>query len=249
MTLLTLNADLGEGEKNDEELMQYIDIANIACGGHVGDEQTFTQTAKLAKINNVFVCAHPAYPDKQYFGRKPYFNLNQELDTQKLLVTAFDISLQEQIDMALLKCNEYKIPLYSIKPHGQLYHDIATSSEICEKFLTLYKQKYSDIPLIGLPTKLLIDYCDRYSIKLFREGFCDRRYTCAGLLASREQSGAVITDVSKAVEQAINIASYKRVDTIENKTIKLEVDTLCVHGDTPNSLAITKHIASTLKQQ
>ena len=68
---LDLNADLGEGGTGDEELLGVVTSANIACGGHAGDEASMRAACALAAAHGVHVGAHPSYPDREHFGRRP----------------------------------------------------------------------------------------------------------------------------------------------------------------------------------
>src|SRR5262252_129552 len=69
--IIDLNCDMGELEDSAHEaaLMEHITSANIACGGHAGDEVTMERTTRLALARGVRIGAHPGYPDRANFGR------------------------------------------------------------------------------------------------------------------------------------------------------------------------------------
>ena len=49
MSSITLNCDCGEGVGDDAAILQHVGAANIACGGHAGDEATMRATLRLCK--------------------------------------------------------------------------------------------------------------------------------------------------------------------------------------------------------
>ena len=73
MTTIDLNADLGEGDAYDAELLKLVSSCNIACGGHAGDADSIASTIREALANGVSVGAHPGYPDREGFGRRSRF--------------------------------------------------------------------------------------------------------------------------------------------------------------------------------
>ena len=71
---MDLNCDMGEmpeaiADGTQEALMRSITSANIACGGHAGDEETMRLTIEQALRFGVAVGAHPGYSDRENFGR------------------------------------------------------------------------------------------------------------------------------------------------------------------------------------
>ena len=75
MFYVDLNSDLGESFGNyklgmDEEILQYVSSANVACGWHAGDPLVMEKTIALAKANGTAVGAHPGFPDLMGFGRR-----------------------------------------------------------------------------------------------------------------------------------------------------------------------------------
>ena len=50
-----INADLGEGCAHDETLFKIVDWANIASGGHAGDEHSIRRACMLALEHGVQV--------------------------------------------------------------------------------------------------------------------------------------------------------------------------------------------------
>jgi len=67
---IDLNGDLGEGAAHDAALMPLLTSANIACGGHAGDDASMAATVALARRHGVAIGAHPGHADREYFGRR-----------------------------------------------------------------------------------------------------------------------------------------------------------------------------------
>ena len=113
--IIDLNCDLGEGAGHDAEIMPWITSANIACGGHAGDEATMRATVALAKRNGVAIGAHPGFADRENFGRSGEVPAPAEISR---LVAA---------QVAALRAIT---PLRHVKPHGLLYNLAARDRKI-----------------------------------------------------------------------------------------------------------------------
>ncbi len=71
---IDLNCDMGESDAPDQlaaddAILHIVSSANIACGGHAGDDASMTRTVRAALGGGVAVGAHPSYPDRAGFGR------------------------------------------------------------------------------------------------------------------------------------------------------------------------------------
>ena len=71
-----LNCDLGESIgsdtlEHDALIMRSITSANVACGFHAGDATVMRDTSRLALEHGIAVGAHPGFPDRAGFGRRP----------------------------------------------------------------------------------------------------------------------------------------------------------------------------------
>ncbi len=231
---ILLNADLGEGCDNDKAIMPFIDIANIACGGHAGDAETIKTTINQAKRHSVMIGAHPSYADKENFGRK-VIPLSRKEFTQ---------SINSQLSFIANISEQLNYPLSHIKPHGALYNQLADQTGLSNLFIHICKNFNPELIIIGLANSELTRSAKNLGMAVFEEGFIDRRYLNSGRLAPRSANNAVIHNTAEAYAQAKKILTQRKVTAIDGKDISLIVDTLCLHGDNANSLALSRRVSS-----
>jgi UPF0271 protein len=242
--MIRLNSDLGEGYghwhvADETTIMPHIDMANIACGFHAGDPLTITRTLRLAKKHNVTVGAHPGYPDLQGFGRRTIPMAHDELRAMFL----YQIGA-----LAALAASE-GIPLAYVKPHGALYNDMMRDETIMETLLKGLSDTYPHLPLMILATADHERYrilARSYGITLLHEFFADRAYTDEGSLVPRTHPGAVIDRPDEVLDRVQRIVNGRDVVTLGGQALPLRVDTICVHGDNPEAIALTQSIRSFL---
>lgn len=240
-----LNCDMGESfgqweMGNDSAVMPHIDMANIACGFHASDPSIMDRTIKLALNHDVEIGAHPSYPDLQGFGRR-------SIPMQPQEITAM---LIYQIGALEALCRSHNVELKYVKPHGALYNDMQTKPEIFEAVVDAVSS--FSLPLMTLAitnNQELLNIADRYEVPLLFEAFADRRYLANGLLAPRTLSNAVIHNRDKLLDQVAQIVRYKKVRTIDGYSIPLEADTICVHGDNEESIALIQDIRKIIETE
>lgn len=232
MPEIDFNCDLGEGLDIDDQLMPFLNSCNIATGGHAGDSVTMRKAINSALKHQVCIGAHPSYPDRANFGRKKL----------AIPVAALMDSLQEQIQTFLEILDQEGARLHHIKPHGALYHALASNGKMANRFIGLIKEISPDAIIYGAPDSALEEVCTRIGHPFWREGFVDRRYDEEGNLLSRKRENALLTNPAACTEQAWQIAMKHSVTTDSGITKALRVQTLCLHGDNPNALAIAKAI-------
>jgi UPF0271 protein len=63
----------------------------------------------------------------------------------------------------------------------------------------------------------------------------------------RSVKGAVIADPAAAAAQALRFARDGEVVTASGATLKLQVETLCVHGDEPAAVSVARAVRSALE--
>lgn len=239
MVAVDLNADLGEGEAGDAQLLTIVSSCNVACGGHTGDETSMRRTVVAAIENDVVIGAHPSYPDPEGFGRHNHYLAGEEL---RLAIIEQINSLQAIVE----RCDG---TIEHIKPHGALYNDAATDSDLADIVVRASKEAAIGAALVGLPDSELQTAAKKAGIVFIAEAFVDRAYQDDGLLLPRSAAGAVHEDVDVIVAQALSLAMNKNVVTINNETIAIVADTLCIHGDTPGAVAAARAIRDALQQQ
>jgi UPF0271 protein len=224
---MKLNCDLGENSENwynghDKNLLNLVDMVNISCGAHAGDEQLVRETLQLAIQLGKEVGAHPSYPDKENFGRKTLPISSRELHS----------SIYQQLS-DFNKWSNGKIDY--VKPHGALYHDCMTSHVVFEILL----EAMNDVDL-HVPIMLLSGFKSNYLI--IPEAFLDRRYENENKLVLRSLESSIISEPKEALNQYIHISEYHSVIGVDGKKYEIEAESLCIHSDTLNALAIAEEI-------
>ncbi|WP_113906151.1 5-oxoprolinase subunit PxpA [Aliidiomarina celeris] len=243
---LLLNADLGESfgawrMGNDEALMPLIDCANIATGFHASDPLTMSRTVALAAQHRVQIGAHPAYPDKEGFGRRSMACSAEEITAMVCY----------QIGAIAGMCRAHGSVLSYVKPHGALYNDMMNNATVFAAVLQGITDFDPSLPCMVLATPELEQLRSRaaeFGLTLWGEAFADRAYTDEGRLMPRTQAGSVYHERARILEQARQLAEEGRVRTVSGRSIALEVETLCVHGDNPESVATVADIRQLLKR-
>lgn len=242
---MKLNCDLGESFGNwkmglDEAVMPVIDMANIACGFHAGDEQHMYQTLMLAKEHNVEIGAHPGYKDIQGFGRRSIPHSEQEIINLMVYQVSAIVGMA-----ATLGCK-----VSYVKPHGALYNDMMANPEvriaIFKSIQILNQGLNNNLQLMMLATadaQKLKQEAQEYNLTLLLEAFADRRYTDDGKLQSRNISGSVLQE-EEMLAQVKQLHEQGTVITCSGKVLKIEADTICVHGDNEQGVKIIGAIKS-----
>jgi len=231
---LKLNCDLGELQHgNDEQIMPYIDQANIACGFHASDPLTMLKTVQLAVKYNVSIGAHPSYPDKENFGRRSMSFTSTEL----IAIIHYQIGALQTI------CHAENTTLSHVKPHGALYNDMMANMAVFGDVCHAVSLVQPRLPLMiqALPdTSQFITISEKFGVALIFEAFADRVYQENGLLVPRSQLGAVLHDEQEVLNRIMLLNNKQQLLTINNNTLDIKVDSLCVHGDNPAALALIK---------
>lgn len=241
---MKLNCDLGESYGawqmgNDELIMPYIDMANVACGFHASDPSVMAKTVQLAQSHNVSIGAHPAYPDLQGFGRR---NMSMSADEITNLVL-YQIGALQAI------CDALGAKIDYVKPHGALYNTMMVDENvrgaILKALAMLSENAEKTLPLMMLFNSLsseIKQHASSYSIPVIFEAFADRAYTAEGNLVSRQLEGAILSN-DDAIEAHIKgLIQDQEVTSIDGVTIEIVADTICVHGDDLHALESVKKI-------
>ena len=227
MPTIDLNCDMGEGMPHDAQLMAYITSASIACGGHAGDMRMMRRTVRLARKYGVAVGAHPGFPDRRNFGRKP---LDISLEALKKSLES-QVKALEQIALFEGEAVGY------VKPHGALY-SLAMDDECHAKCLVqLAAAGRRNVALVGMPHSALEHLCKKSGVTFVREAFPDRAYDEKGKLVPRGNYGAVFSDPSEVARRAVEIPREHGTPSISGEFIRLPgIRTLCIHSDSPNAV-------------
>lgn len=234
MAAIDLNSDLGEGVGDDAAAFGIVTSANVACGGHAGDDESMRACVALAIEHGVSLGAHPSYLDREGFGRRDVEiradDLRDEILRQLEALTAIATNAGTRVRY--------------LKPHGALYNRIAVDPVQADAVALAARD--ATLPLLGIAGTAIHAAADRHGVEFFREAFADRTYLPDGTLAPRSIDGAVITDPLEAAERALRMAVDGRVEALDSTVLRLEVDSLCVHGDTPGAVAMAAAVRERL---
>lgn len=238
MKTIDLNADLGEGY-DDAAVMPHISSASIACGFHAGDVETMRRTVELCVRHGVAIGAHPSLPDRQGFGRREIETSPDELYAQTLY----------QIGALAAFANAAGAKLHHVKPHGALYNMSARDRGLADAIANAVRDFDPHLILVGLSGSASIAAAREAGLACAQEAFCDRRYRADGSLAPRSQPGSVLEDVDEAVAQAVSIARRGEVVADDGSRVRIEADSLCVHGDRANAGEFASRLRSALERE
>jgi 5-oxoprolinase (ATP-hydrolysing) subunit A len=238
-----LNCDMGESFGAykigaDEQLLEYVTSANIACGFHAGDPSTMRRTVRMAMAKQVAVGAHPGYPDLLGFGRRSLDTTPQEVYD----MTVYQIGALA----AFVKAEGGR--LHHVKPHGALYNTAAREPKIAEAIAEAVYRVDPELILFGLSGSALIDAAQRIGLRVANEVFADRTYQADGSLTPRSEAGALINDEEAAVEQVLYMVREGKVRRLQGADVDISADTVCIHGDGANAVAFAKRLRESLQR-
>ena len=241
--LINLNADIAEGFGaydigDDAGLMKIIKSASVACGFHAGDPNTMHRLCMMAKDLGVSVGVHPGFNDLWGFGRRKIHMNPRDLE----YMTAYQIgALQAMASYAGL-------PVTHLKPHGALNNMAAEDPEYALAMGRAIKTVDKNIIYVALYGTEMHRAAEKLGLRLAREGFPDRKYADNGNLASRSIPGTVHKDPQAAAEQALRMVQDNEVITITGTKLKVEVETLCIHGDEPTGVLVGAGVRDALEK-
>jgi UPF0271 protein len=232
---IDLNADVGEGV-DDVSIFPLVTSINVACGAHAGDVETMKRCVAEARRLGLALGAHPGYPDREGFGRRP-----MELPDEDLVR-----SLVEQIAALNVIAGQAEVPLQHVKPHGALYNLAALDENLAGAVARAVREATPGRRIIGPPGSRLLAAAADAGLLGAAEAFADRRYRSDGTLAPRGSPGALIEDPALAAVQAVAVATRNTVATVDGPEIRIRAETVCLHADTPGALAIARAVRAAL---
>ena len=236
---IDLNADLGEGCGNDAALLQLVSSANIACGFHAGDAQSMLSCVREALRNGVAVGAHPSFPDRENFGRTA-MQLPAEMVYAQTLYQIGALA-------AIVRAEGGK--LHHVKPHGMLYNQAADDVMLADAIAGAVFDFDPRLILVGLAGSELIRAGERYGLRTRQEVFADRGYKRDGRLVPRNEPGALLTDDNIALAQTLELVLNGRVKSVTGEVVKVQAQTVCLHGDGEHALLFARRLHSAFAQR
>ena len=241
-SLIDINSDMGElkhllDDSTYAEMMQYITSINVACGGHAGDDDMMLEMVMMALERGIKIGAHPSYPDKENFGRI------------KIDMTSAAISetIAEQITRLKEIASNNGSLLTHVKPHGALYNKAVNNEEIAVAIGTGVKYVDEELKLVGLAGSKMLAVWQGMGFDIMGEGFADRTYERNGSLRNRNLDHALITSPQKAADQARLIIERNKVIAFDGSEVSIEAQTICIHSDTPNAVAIAEEVSTSIR--
>jgi UPF0271 protein len=233
LNTIDLNCDLGEGAGHDAELMPLITSANIACGGHAGDEATMRATVALAQKHGVAIGAHPSFVDRENFGRR------------ELALSAEEIWALVMKQILALRA---LAPLRHVKPHGGLYNLAARDAIVAGAIADAVQAVDKDLILFVLAGSELVKAGRARGLRVAEEVFADRTYQADGSLTPRSQPNALIQDEDTAAAQVLRLIREGKVRATDGSDVSIKTDTVCLHGDGPNAVAFAQRLNVELRK-
>ncbi len=236
---IDFNCDLGEGCGDDAAILPYVSSANIACGGHAGDEATMRATLRLCRAHGVAAGAHPGYEDREHFGRRA------------LALAGEDIAalVRRQLERLAAIAAEEGVALTHLKPHGALYNLAADDRGVADAIAGATAQFDPTLIVFGLAQSELTAAAERRGLRVAHEVFAERGYAGNGRLLPRGQPGAVIESLDTAIAQVRELALHGRVRVAGGETIALRADTLCLHGDRSDAPQFARAVRAALEAE
>jgi 5-oxoprolinase (ATP-hydrolysing) subunit A len=244
MIQIDLNSDLGESFGrwtlgDDEQVMQSITSANVACGYHAGDPGVMRETVRKARDMGVAVGAHPGFPDLAGFGRRNMAASPREVE---------DFVLYQIGALAAIAAAE-GVRLQHVKAHGALYNMAIRDRPLADAIAHAVVSFDPSLILFGLPGTELLRAGEAAGLQVAAEGFADRSYEADGSLTPRNRPGAVIHDAAEVVARAVRMARVGTVTASDGRDIPMRIQTICTHGDTPGSHELTRLLREGLERE
>jgi UPF0271 protein len=239
---IDLNSDLGESlgawrMGDDAALLAIVSSANVACGFHAGDPAGILQTLRAAGARGVVVGAHVSYPDLAGFGRRNMDVASADLRADVI----YQVGALQGLAAAAGTTVRY------VKPHGALYNTIAHDERQAHDVIAALLALDPRLVLVGLAGSPLLGWARAAGLRVVAEAFADRAYTPQGTLVSRREPGAVLHDPQEIAARMLRLATGGVVTAIDGSTVRIEADSICVHGDSPGAVETARQVRAVLE--
>ncbi len=242
MWTIDLNADLGEGYGpwtmgDDAAMLDVVSSANVACGGHASDPETMFRTLTLAKARGVVTGAHPSYPDKEGFGRRrlpfPPAEIERFVAAQIGALIGIGALARQKISY--------------VKPHGALANVASEEAPVATAIVNAVQAIDPQMPVLAISGTVLEAVARSRGLPVYSEIFADRGYTAAGNLVPRGQPGAMIHDPEAATRRLLGFFETRSMPVAGGGSVTLAADSVCIHGDSPDAVAMARHICAAFR--
>lgn len=226
-----LNSDLGESFGaytigSDDQVLELISSANVACGYHAGDPSVMAATVAACGAKGVAVGAHPGFPDLVGFGRRQMVVSPKEAYADVLY----------QIGALHGFCRTQQVPLQHVKPHGALYNMACKDPALAEAIAQAVRDFDPSLVLLAPAGSCLQQAAETLGVPFACEVFADRAYEADGSLRDRRKPGAMITDTQTAIDRVVRMIKEQKVTAYTGEDIPIFAHSVCVHGDGAKAL-------------
>lgn len=233
--MIDINCDMGEaygywklGDSADEDLMKFITSANIATGFHAGDPNLMNRSVELATQHGVAIGAHPGYNDLQGFGRRKITARSSELVNDIIY----------QVGALREFAAKHRASLQHVKPHGALYMEMATNTELAEHFLGFMRNSAPETFVFCMGNSAFHEVAKRVGQPVVREFFADRDYDGSGSIVFIRQAKKL--SPKKIADKVLQACQDGTVTTVDGVDIDIKFESICCHSDTPGCLKLVK---------
>ena len=238
---IDLNSDLGESfgpwsMGDDSAMLSIVTSANVACGGHASDPETMFKTLTLAAQNNVVVGAHPGFNDREGFGRR--------LIPMSPIEIGRMCAAQIGALMAMSKLTGTQVSY--VKPHGALGNLAARDRDVADAIVEAVQSIDKELAMLAISGTQSEQAARAANMQVYSEIFADRGYLSTGQLVPRDQEGAMIHDAKEAADRLLEYLHTGLMPVIDGEPIKLEAQSICVHGDSEHAVAMAREILARL---
>lgn len=243
MASIDLNSDLGENVpgrivSDDESMLALVTSANVSCGFHAGSPEGIRTTLAAAVRGGVVIGAHPGYQDYENFGRT-----NVEIDSLTL-----QAHVEDQLGVLIGLASTVGGDVSYVKPHGALYNTIARDERQAKDVAAAIRAINPNLVLLGLAGGVVLEVAERAGIIVAAEAFADRAYTSDGQLVSRTEAAAVLHDPATVAERMVRLAEEGVIRAIDGTDIRVEAQSISVHGDSPGSVEMAARTKRMLQE-
>jgi len=213
-------------------MLKLISSANIACGFHAGSPAALLATLKSAVSEGVVVGAHVSYPDLVGFGRRNMDIASDELTADVI----YQIGALQGLAQAAGSQVRY------VKPHGALYNTLAHDRRQAQAVIDAIQAVDPSLTLVGLAGSPGLILAQQKGLRTLSEAFADRAYHADGTLVSRREKGAVLHDAKQVAQRMLRLVADGGLLSIEGEFTPIQADSICVHGDSPDAIAMAAEI-------
>jgi UPF0271 protein len=241
---IDLNSDLGESYGawrmgDDAAMLDLVSSANVACGFHAGDPAGILATLRAAAERGVAIGAHVAYPDLAGFGRRAMDIASADLRAAVI----YQIGALQGLAAAAGTRVRY------VKPHGALYNTIAHDARQAQDVIAAVRTLDPALALVVLAGSPLAGWARDAGLRTVAEAFADRSYRADGSLVPRNQPGAVLHDPEAVAERMLRLAREGTVVADDGSTVRVDAESICVHGDSPGAVALARRVRERLETE